>query len=103
MFNSIIAIILGFVEGFAGFASEFSHSMLATRYMLAVLLPWLAVGVRRLHDTGRSGWWLLIGIVPIIGAIVLLVFMVQQGQSDENEYDPNPKEAVASARSRWVI
>ncbi len=69
--------------------------MLANLYMLAVLLPSLAVGVRRLHDTDRSGWWLLIVFVPIIGAIVLLVFMVQDSQPSENQYGPKPKAEVA--------
>ncbi|GAB4342018.1 MAG: DUF805 domain-containing protein [Candidatus Abyssubacteria bacterium] len=64
--------------------------------MLAVLLPGVAVTVRRLHDTGRSGWWLLIGFVPLIGGIVLLVFMVFDSQPGQNEYGPNPK-ALAAA------
>jgi uncharacterized membrane protein YhaH (DUF805 family) len=57
---------------------------------LALLLPSLAVGARRLHDTGRSGWWLLIGLIPIVGWIILLVFFVQDSQQD-NQYGPNPK------------
>lgn len=64
-------------------------------YSLAVLLPGLGVAVRRLHDTGRSGWWLLISLVPLIGAIVLLVFLVSDSQPDTNQYGPNPKTAVA--------
>ena len=47
---------------------------------LALLLPSLAVAVRRLHDTGRSGWWLLIGLIPVIGTIVLIVFWVQESK-----------------------
>ena len=57
---------------------------------LALLLPGLAVGARRLHDTGRSGWWLLIGLIPVVGWIILLVFFVQDSQPD-NQYGPNPK------------
>ena len=57
---------------------------------LALLLPSLAVGARRLHDTGRSGWWLLIGLIPVVGWIILLVFFVQESQQD-NQYGPNPK------------
>jgi uncharacterized membrane protein YhaH (DUF805 family) len=57
---------------------------------LALLLPGLAVGARRLHDTGRSGWWLLIGLIPVVGWIFLLVFFVQESQPD-NQYGPNPK------------
>jgi uncharacterized membrane protein YhaH (DUF805 family) len=57
---------------------------------LALLLPSLAVGARRLHDTGRSGWWLLIGLIPVVGWIILIVFFVQDSQPD-NKYGPNPK------------
>lgn len=60
-------------------------------YVLGVLVPSLAVGVRRLHDTNRSGWWLLISFVPVIGAIVLIVFLVQDSQSGSNQYGENPK------------
>lgn len=57
---------------------------------LALLLPGLAVGARRLHDTGRSGWWLLIALIPVVGWIILLVFFLQDSQPD-NKYGPNPK------------
>ena len=60
-------------------------------YSLAVLIPAFAVSVRRLHDTDRSGWWLLIELIPIIGGLVLLIFMVQDSQPGENQYGPNPK------------
>jgi uncharacterized membrane protein YhaH (DUF805 family) len=59
--------------------------------ILAVLVPSLAVAVRRLHDTGRSGWWILIGLIPIIGAIVLIVFYVQDSEPGANEHGPSPK------------
>lgn len=62
---------------------------------LALILPSLAVGVRRLHDTGRSGWWILIGLIPVIGTIVLIVFYVQDSHSD-NHYGPSPKGAGAA-------
>ncbi|WP_028585133.1 DUF805 domain-containing protein [Desulfogranum mediterraneum] len=94
--NVIIGLILGLVESFAGIAPESEQSILANLYMLAVLLPGLAVGVRRLHDRDRSGWWLLIALVPIIGAVVLLVFMVQDSQPGENQYGPNPKAGIAA-------
>jgi uncharacterized membrane protein YhaH (DUF805 family) len=59
--------------------------------LLATLVPTLAVGVRRLHDTGRTGWWLLIALIPIIGAIVLIVFFVQDSAPGSNEFGPSPK------------
>ncbi|MEF2278572.1 DUF805 domain-containing protein [Deinococcus sp. YIM 134068] len=65
--------------------------VLTVVYGLAVLLPSLAVGVRRLHDTGRPGWWLLIGLVPFVGGIVLLIFYVLDSQPGSNTWGPNPK------------
>jgi uncharacterized membrane protein YhaH (DUF805 family) len=64
-------------------------------FALAILLTSIAVGVRRLHDTDRSGWWLLIAFVPIIGAIVLLVFFVLDSTPGDNKYGANPKQATA--------
>ena len=63
---------------------------------LALLLPSIAVAIRRLHDTSRTGWWLLIGLIPIIGWIVLIVFYLQDSHAD-NQYGPNPKSAPAPA------
>ena len=60
-------------------------------WILATIVPALAVLVRRLHDIGRSGWWALIGFVPIVGAIVLLVFTVSDSAPGENKYGPSPK------------
>jgi len=94
LFNIIIAILLGIIEVVIGISPDADESILANIYSLAILLPSLAVSVRRLHDIGRSGWWLLIGLIPLIGVIVLLVFAVQDGQPGPNQYGPNPKEAA---------
>jgi uncharacterized membrane protein YhaH (DUF805 family) len=59
--------------------------------VLALLLPVLAVGVRRLHDIGKSGWWLLIALIPLVGAIVLLVFTCQDSEPGTNQWGPSPK------------
>lgn len=59
-----------------------------TIFSLAVLLPSLAVGARRLHDIGKSGWWQLLGLIPILGAIILIIFFVQKPQSGDNQYGP---------------
>jgi uncharacterized membrane protein YhaH (DUF805 family) len=66
---------------------------LTSVYVLALLIPNIAVTVRRLHDTGRSGWWFLMIFLPIIGWIVLLVFYCLEGQRAPNEYGPDPKGA----------
>ncbi|KFG02549.1 membrane protein [Streptomyces scabiei] len=60
-------------------------------FVAAIFLPSLAVSVRRLHDIGRSGWWVLIGIVPCVGTIVTIIFMATEGQRDANQYGPDPK------------
>ena len=67
-------------------------------FMLATLIPGLAVGVRRLHDTDRSGWWLLIGLIPLIGAIVLFVFLVSGGTRGPNRFGPDPIEVGEGER-----
>ena len=92
LFNLIITFALYGIESLAG-----GPGVVGGVYVLALLIPGIAVSVRRLHDTNRSGWWLLIGLVPLIGDIVLLVFMVQGSQPDENQYGPNPMGATASA------
>jgi len=81
-----VVIALTIIESIIGLPG-----VLSGLYNLAVLLPSIAVGMRRLHDTDRSGWWLLIGLVPFIGAIVLLVFFCLEGTPGDNQYGPNPK------------
>ena len=70
-------------------------SVLGLAYSIALLVPTIAVGIRRLHDTARSGWWILIGLVPIVGFIVLVVFWATQGNPGPNQYGaPPPNEPV---------
>ena len=59
--------------------------------VLAHFIPTIACGVRRLHDTGKSGWFLLLCLIPLIGAIIIIVFMCIDGDSEDNEYGPSPK------------
>ena len=61
-------------------------------YNLLILIPSLAVTVRRLHDVGKSGWMLLIGLIPLVGAIWLLILLLRDSEAGENKYGPNPKE-----------
>ena len=67
---------------------------LAGIYALAVIIPTIAVGVRRLHDIGKSGVYYLVGLIPMVGTILLVVWMCQEGQSGDNEYGPDPKAEV---------
>lgn len=103
LFAVIVSAVLGALDSFIfgySISSEAeagtlsldvqSVGVLAPLWSLATFLPSLAVAVRRLHDTGRSGWWLLILLVPLIGAIVLLVFLVTRGNPGTNVYGTDP-------------
>jgi uncharacterized membrane protein YhaH (DUF805 family) len=68
---------------------------LAGVLVVALLLPSVAVGARRLHDIGRSGWWLLIGLIPLIGALILLYWFCQPSSQGANEYGEAPATAPA--------
>ena len=95
LFNLLIGAALGFIEGMTGLFAASDSSVLANLYTVAVVIPGIAVSVRRLHDTDRSGWWLWIALVPFIGALVLLVFMVFDSHPGQNRYGPSPKAAGA--------
>lgn len=73
-----------------GFSASTNTPIFSGIFSLAMLLPNLAVGARRLHDTNRSGWWLLIGLIPLIGFIVLIVFFATQGTRGANRFGPDP-------------
>ncbi len=95
LFNFLIGVVLSFIDGATGsLDAESGMGLLGGIYSLAVLLPALAVTVRRLHDTNRTGWWVLIGLIPVVGFIVLLVFLVSAGKPEANQYGANPKFAA---------
>jgi uncharacterized membrane protein YhaH (DUF805 family) len=96
LFNMIIAMILLLIDNALGLSfnylgNELGMGYLYWLYFLLTFLPGLAVMVRRLHDVGKSGWMFFIALVPIIGAIWLLVLFVKDSESGENKYGPNPK------------
>jgi uncharacterized membrane protein YhaH (DUF805 family) len=80
LFQFLVVVALSIVDLVVG------TGVLSSIASLALLLPTLAVGARRLHDTDKSGWWLLIGLIPLIGAIVLIVFFCQEGTPGANRY-----------------
>ena len=82
--NIIISFVLGLIMGFFKAATGIDLSFVSILYALALILPSIAVGVRRMHDTDRSGWWL---IVPIAG----FIFLFFEGQPNENRFGPDPK------------
>ena len=96
LFNIIVAIVLSLIDTLLGtFNFMQGVGLLSGLYSLAVLIPTLAVTVRRLHDIDRTGWWIFINLIPLIGFIVLLVFAVTDGTPGSNRYGPNPKGATA--------
>lgn len=92
LFSSIAFIVTGILDTvFGTFDAQAGIGLLSTLYGLAVFLPTLAVNVRRLHDTDRSGWWLLLGFIPLIGGLVLLVFTLLEGTRGDNRFGADPK------------
>src|SRR5262249_53764211 len=87
--------LFGILVGIAAYILDaiIGTAILSALVGLALLLPNISVGIRRLHDTGRTGWWILIGFIPLIGLIVLLVFYAQEGDPGENSYGPPMAEA----------
>lgn len=93
MIFTIVAMILDNILGITAEGKE--YGLFYILYVLAVFIPSLAVSIRRLHDVGKSGWMILIALIPIIGAIWLLVLLVTDGKPGENQYGLNPKEVLA--------
>jgi len=98
LFSAIASAILGLVDSLIGTARFiasggyfYSPGVLGLIYGLAVLVPTIAVGVRRLHDADKSGWWVLLGLIPIVGQIILIAFWVLDGTPGPNWYGPDPK------------
>lgn len=90
--NIVFAIAAMIIDNVAGLAFEnIGYGPLYSLYALAVLIPGLAVAVRRLHDVNKSGWFLLIAFVPLIGAIWLLVLFCKEGDKGANQYGEDPK------------
>ncbi len=81
--NSIIVIVLSII----------GIKLLSSLYGLAVLIPGLAVAVRRLHDIGKSGWMYLLMLIPLIGWIWLIILFCQDGEAEANQWGENPKKA----------
>ncbi len=92
LFNLLIMIVLGIIDQMTGTVdAEMGMGILSGIYALAIIIPGIAVAVRRLHDTGRTGWWLLLLLIPLIGGLVILVFTIFDSDPEANEYGPNPK------------
>jgi uncharacterized membrane protein YhaH (DUF805 family) len=99
LFNCLICLV-PYIAGIILLATGNKIGMvlmgLVCVYSLTVLVPGLAVAVRRLHDTGKSGWLILLGVIPVVGGIILLVFLVSDSNPGDNLYGPNPKMIATS-------
>jgi len=87
LINIVILIVLFIIGGIIGDAGI----ILPLLFGLAIILPTLGVMVRRLHDTGKSGWYYFISLIPFVGGIILLVFLATDGEKGPNQYGPSPK------------
>ena len=94
LFQFLLSIGVIIVDSLLG-----ASGILSLIWSLALFIPGLAVAVRRLHDIGRSGWFYLIGLIPIIGGIWLIVLFCRPGVYGENEYGPDPKADICSIPS----
>lgn len=89
LLNFLVSVAISIVANII-FSTEVAQ-IVSWLYALAILLPSLGIAARRLHDIGKSAWWLLIGLIPLVGAIVLIVFYCLDSQPETNAYGPNPK------------
>ena len=86
LFNFIGNFVLSIIDAMVFGSGD--TGPLSGLFSLAILIPSIAVGARRLHDIGRSGWWLLIGLIPLLGWIILIIWLVKKGDEHPNEYGP---------------
>lgn len=96
LWGAVVSIALVILDAVIGTENEYG-GLLSGIYAIATIVPSLAVGARRLHDIGRSGWWQLIGLIPLIGLIVLIVWWARDGEAARNEWGGNPWEGAQPA------
>jgi len=95
LFYLLLFIALCVVDWLVGtFNSLAEIGLLSGVFSLAMVIPSIAVAARRLHDTNRSGWWQLLTLIPLVGVIVLIVFLAQDSKPEQNQYGPSPKAAT---------
>jgi uncharacterized membrane protein YhaH (DUF805 family) len=89
LWSFIVSLALSVLELALGLGNDWA-SPLTSVYALLVLVPTLAVGARRLHDTGRTGWWQLLLVIPLVGLIILIVWWAREGDREPNRWGPRP-------------
>ena len=102
--NFVAIAVLAFIDMMIGTFDEKNEiGLLSGLFTLAVFIPGIAVSVRRLHDTDRSGWWFLINFVPLIGWLVMLVFACLDSQPGGNRFGPNPKGVIGTGTPSPIV
>ena len=94
LFNFIAGVALAILDVLLGTVSSGGFGLFYSIYLLVVLLPSIGVGIRRLHDINRSGWWLLIGLIPIVG-LILIAWAATEGDAGANQYGSGPSAITA--------
>lgn len=95
LFTLIFAIVATMLDGALGTnMAPLPYGYIYLAYALATFVPGLAVSVRRLHDVGKSGWFIFVALIPIVGGIWLIVLFATEGQRGDNEYGPDPKGGI---------
>ena len=89
LFGCGVTIVLSILDNLI-FNNASGYGIFSTIWGFAILLPYFGVGVRRLHDLDKSGWWLLISLIPVVGFIILVFWFVQQGTRAENRFGADP-------------
>lgn len=92
LFNILAVIVLSILDSSLGTVNvRKEYGLLSSIYIVLVIVPSIAVAVRRLHDIGRSGWWFLLNFLPLLGSLILFVFFILDSQPETNQYGENPK------------
>ncbi|MFZ3387905.1 DUF805 domain-containing protein [Buttiauxella gaviniae] len=89
--NLVLTVVLSILDKMLGLRIAGDEGLLTTVYGVLIFLPYWAVQFRRLHDTDRSAWWLLLLLIPLVGWLIILAFNCQNGTPGENEYGTDPK------------
>jgi uncharacterized membrane protein YhaH (DUF805 family) len=95
LFTFIVEIVLAIIDAIIGtYNTAIGIGLLSGLFYLAILVPSIALNTRRLHDIGKSGWFQLLFIIPIVGFILWIIWMVRDGDDGVNQYGPSPKDPV---------
>lgn len=102
LFNTLISFGLSLIDFAIGTGDPSTGmGLFSGLFSLAILIPSISVGARRLHDTDRSGWWMLLALIPVIGVIVLIALFAFDSQPETNRFGPNPKVATKTLQSTY--